>query len=59
MTSIACPAGCVVLSVDGREVVECAIAIRIQEDAVRFPVESCLDYTNCSLWRNAKDKGDA
>jgi hypothetical protein len=45
--------------VDGREVVECAIAIRIQPDAMRFPVESCRDYTNCSLWRNAKDKGDA
>jgi len=40
-------------------VVECGIAIRIQEDAVRFPVESCLDYTRCSLWRNAKDKGNA
>jgi hypothetical protein len=43
----------------GEPKVNCYLCRRIQEDAILFPVKDCYDYTRCTVWQNAKDKGDA
>jgi hypothetical protein len=60
MPKVECPAAELIHKAAGTEwEVNCYLARRIQEDAILFPAEGCIDYTQCLLWRNAKDKGNA